>query len=63
MIKQLSPDSITIHGGPSTPKYEVDAEQFFVDNPHVDVAVRGEGEETFSCVLAPSSRACARRRF
>ncbi|MGI9603811.1 MAG: B12-binding domain-containing radical SAM protein [Acidimicrobiales bacterium] len=50
-VKERSPASITIHGGPSTPKYEEDAQQFFVDHPHVDVAVRGEGEETFAHVL------------
>ncbi len=51
LIKELSPESICIHGGPSTPKYEGDAEQFFAANPGVDVAVRGEGEETFAAIL------------
>ncbi|MFT4517921.1 MAG: radical SAM superfamily enzyme YgiQ (UPF0313 family) [Halioglobus sp.] len=43
-IKALSPDSITIHGGPDTPKYEVDQTRYFTENPSVDITVRGEGE-------------------
>ena len=50
-IKAASPESITIHGGPSTPKYEQDAETFFATHTHVDIAVRGEGEHTFAEVL------------
>lgn len=46
-IKAISPTSVTIHGGPSTPSYEQDCAKFFVDHPHVDVTVRGEGELTF----------------
>lgn len=43
-IKQLSPGSITIHGGPDTPKYEQDAIEYFEQFPHVDIIIRGEGE-------------------
>ncbi|MDE0929661.1 MAG: radical SAM protein [Halioglobus sp.] len=50
-IKAVNPSNITIHGGPSTPSYEKDCEMFFADNPHVDVAVRGEGEHTFADLL------------
>ncbi|MFN8641715.1 MAG: radical SAM protein [Candidatus Binatia bacterium] len=50
--KAMSPGSVTIHGGPDTPKYEGDIDTYFRANPHVDVAVRGEGEETFAAVLA-----------
>ena len=50
-IKAINPANITIHGGPSTPSYEKDCEMFFSDNPHVDVAVRGEGEHTFADLL------------
>lgn len=50
-VKAVNPNSITIHGGPSTPSYEKDCEQFFHDNPHVDIAVRGEGEWTFADIL------------
>jgi radical SAM superfamily enzyme YgiQ (UPF0313 family) len=51
LIKQISPNSITIHGGPSTPKYEGDLKTFFRANPHVDVCVRGEGEATTAAIL------------
>ncbi len=46
-IKTWSPASVLVHGGPSTPKYEADADAFFAAHPGVDVAVRGEGEQTF----------------
>lgn len=51
-IKALSPDSITIHGGPDTPKYINDQERYFAENPHVDIAVRGEGEVVGAEVLS-----------
>ena len=51
LAKQLNPASITIHGGPSTPKYEQDAEIFFAEYAHVDVTVRNEGEATFAELL------------
>jgi len=49
-LKQLSPDSIMIHGGPDTPKYLGDQKRYFKDYPSVDVAIRGEGE--LSCADA-----------
>jgi radical SAM superfamily enzyme YgiQ (UPF0313 family) len=51
LVKRANPHSITVHGGPSTPKYELDAEQFFAEHPHVDVTVRNEGETTFAGIL------------
>ena len=45
-VKELAPGSITVHGGPSTPKYPGDVEAFLADHPHVDVLVLGEGEVT-----------------
>lgn len=45
-IKLRSPGSITIHGGPDTPKYEEDAKAYFEKFPHVDIIIRGEGEAT-----------------
>jgi radical SAM superfamily enzyme YgiQ (UPF0313 family) len=51
MVKEANPESITIHGGPSTPKYERDCETYFLEHPHVDVTVRGEGEATFAAIL------------
>lgn len=50
-VKAVNPENITVHGGPSTPSYEKDCEQFFIDNPHVDIAARGEGELTFAVLL------------
>jgi radical SAM superfamily enzyme YgiQ (UPF0313 family) len=51
LVKQANPANITIHGGPSTPKYEGDCEEYFRINPHVDITVRGEGEATFAAIL------------
>lgn len=50
-VKELSPGSVTVHGGPDTPKYEADVEAYFRAHPHVDVAVRGEGERTTAELL------------
>jgi radical SAM superfamily enzyme YgiQ (UPF0313 family) len=50
-VKEASPSSITIHGGPDTPKYEMDARAYFAANPHVDITVRGEGEQSAVEVL------------
>ena len=57
-VKAVDPRNITVHGGPSTPSYEKDCEQFFIDNPHVDIAVRGEGEHTFAEILSAVDGAC-----
>ena len=51
LLKSLNPHHVTIHGGPDTPKYEADTERYFHDNPHVDIAVHGEGEATFPHLL------------
>lgn len=51
-VKARQPRSVTVHGGPDTPKYPADAEAFFAANPHVDVTVRGEGELTTAELLA-----------
>ena len=51
MVKELSPESLCIHGGPSCPKYEADAAAFVQDNLGVDLAVRGEGELVFEELL------------
>jgi radical SAM superfamily enzyme YgiQ (UPF0313 family) len=51
-VKALNPGSITIHGGPDTPKYEGDAERHMAAHPHVDVLIRGEGEQTAAEALA-----------
>jgi radical SAM superfamily enzyme YgiQ (UPF0313 family) len=50
-VRATNAAAITIHGGPNTPKYREDAEAFFAANPHVDITVRGEGEETLAEAL------------
>jgi radical SAM superfamily enzyme YgiQ (UPF0313 family) len=55
-VKAVNPLNITIHGGPSTPSYERDCEMFFAEHPHVDIAVRGEGELTFADLLDKLNR-------
>ncbi len=50
-VKRLSPDSITIHGGPDTPKYAQDAQDYFEKFPHVDIIIRGEGEASAADTL------------
>jgi len=50
-IKDASPASLTIHGGPDTPKYEGDLQDYLERNPHVDVAVHGEGEVATTEIL------------
>lgn len=42
--KKVNPSCITIHGGPSTPKYPQACEEFFNKNSAVDFSARGEGE-------------------
>ena len=44
-------DHLTIHGGPSVPRYDDDRADFLAANPHVDVLVHGEGEATFRELL------------
>jgi hypothetical protein len=52
LVNQRGPHHINVHGGPNTPKYLGDVERFFAANPHVHVAVHGEGEATFTHMLA-----------
>ena len=50
-IKAVDARNLTIHGGPSTPSYEGACGEFLGRHPHIDVAVRGEGELTLTAVL------------
>lgn len=45
-VKAADPGNLTIHGGPSAPKYAQACEQHMARHPQVDVVVRGEGEQT-----------------
>jgi radical SAM superfamily enzyme YgiQ (UPF0313 family) len=45
-VKSAHPRNVTIHGGPSAPKYEEACREYMRANPHVDFVVRGEGEAT-----------------
>lgn len=51
-VKSIHPESITVFGGPSAPKYESDAEAFLREHPECDVLARGEGENTTCELLA-----------
>ncbi len=50
-VKELSPESLVVHGGPSCPKYDADTVRFMEQHPYVDIAARGEGEHTFAELL------------
>ncbi|MCB1706287.1 MAG: radical SAM protein [Halioglobus sp.] len=51
-IKAVNPRARFIMGGPEIPKYEGETEAFLQDNPHVDIAVLGEGELACAEILA-----------
>jgi radical SAM superfamily enzyme YgiQ (UPF0313 family) len=67
LVKEWYPDTITVHGGPSVPKYDYSCESFFAAHPCVDIAVRGEGEVTTSELLEQlaihADEFCYDRRF
>jgi radical SAM superfamily enzyme YgiQ (UPF0313 family) len=50
-LKQRSPESLVIVGGPHVPRMPVHCERFFDSHPYVDVAVRHEGEVTLAELL------------
>ena len=51
LVKAANPHNVTVHGGPDTPKYEGDCEEHLRRYPHIDIAVRNEGEATFAEIL------------
>jgi radical SAM superfamily enzyme YgiQ (UPF0313 family) len=51
LAKQLSPECITIHGGPNTPTHTDACRDFLHRELHVDFIVAGEGEETLKELL------------
>jgi radical SAM superfamily enzyme YgiQ (UPF0313 family) len=48
---------LTLHGGPSTPKHPEVVARFLGEQPHVDVAVRGEGERIVRALFARIAQA------
>jgi radical SAM superfamily enzyme YgiQ (UPF0313 family) len=54
MLKSRDRNSLSLHGGPSTPGYPEACSDFMSRNPSVDIAVHGEGEvsvvEILQCV-------------
>ena len=50
-VKIANPANITIHGGPNTPAYVQECEEFFAKETHVDITVRSEGEATLADIL------------
>lgn len=46
LVKAVDRRNLTVHGGPSAPKYEDACRDFMQAHPHVDVVVRGAGEQT-----------------
>ncbi len=50
-VKETSPDSLILVGGPHIPTFHGEAEQFFADYPYVDIAARAEGEITLGEIL------------
>jgi hypothetical protein len=56
LVKQIDRRNLTVHGGPSAPKYEQACERFMQEHPHVDVVVRGAGEDALVEALAVLAR-------
>jgi hypothetical protein len=46
-VKSANAQHLVVHGGPSVPGFAEERAVFFDANPHIDVAVHGEGEATF----------------
>lgn len=46
LVKQVSPESITVHGGPSFPSHADPCREFLLEHRHIDYGVVGEGEKT-----------------
>jgi radical SAM superfamily enzyme YgiQ (UPF0313 family) len=51
LVKSADRRNLTVHGGPSAPKYEAACREFLQAEPHVDIVVRGEGEATLCELL------------
>lgn len=56
-IKNKYPESLIVVGGPSFPNLNfIDSEEYFAENPFIDVGVYGEGEKTFANILKKHSK-------
>lgn len=56
MLKARDPESLSVHGGPSTPEYPGACADFMNRNASVDMAVHGEGEVSITEILQCISR-------
>lgn len=56
LVKAVDHRNVTIHGGPSAPKYEEACRRFMQEQAHVDIVVRGAGEATLVEVLETLAR-------
>src|SRR5689334_15082811 len=50
-VKEHSPESLVVVGGPQIPRAQVACDAFLRAQPSIDVAVRGEGEVTLAELL------------
>lgn len=50
-IKEVSPHSLIIAGGPHIPAYEEENRLFLKNHPYIDITARGEGEVTLAEIL------------
>lgn len=62
LARRTHAGSVTIHGGPSAPKYPGACAEFLRAQDHVDVAVRGEGEAAVADLLRHVAAAVDGRR-
>jgi hypothetical protein len=51
LVKELSPHSVVVHGGPNVPRQPQDAEAFLREHPHIDIIAHNEGELTTVGIL------------
>jgi radical SAM superfamily enzyme YgiQ (UPF0313 family) len=52
-VKRRNPDALCVFGGPHVPDHD---EEFLENHPFIDIAVHGEGEETFLDILRAYDR-------
>ena len=51
LVKEFSPECITVHGGPSFPKYPGACQEYFEKYAFLDIGIRGEGEQAAAEML------------